>query len=248
MKNIIKLAALAALASVSAYAQLTVSYSNTTAGGIPLVAPAGGNDATINGTFLSLPKWDNTGDVFGATATLVSVQYRISTYQAYGRLSVTALAGNADVDASLVLASATMAGPFGGSPSASASLTTGPAPQVQQLNVAPGSLPLVLTTPVYSATGSYFTDPNTASYVGTGTVSFDLGQTTSTAFNANAAGTSDEISITATAGGRGAMTIEVLYTYQLNEVPEPSTYAAMGFAGLVAGATVWRRRQMAKKA
>ena len=245
-KNLILAAAFAAI-SASAFGG-TVSYSNTTAGGIPLTTPNGGNDATINGTFLSLPQWDNTGDVFGVGATLTSVQYRITTYSAYGRLSVTALAGNADIDASLASASATAFAPFVGSPTASVSLTTGAAPQVQQLNVSPGSLPLVLFTPVYSGSGSYVTDPNTSSYVGTGTVSFDLGQTTSTAFNANAAGTSDEILITAIAGGRGAMTIEVLYTYSVTQVPEPSTYAAMGFVGLVAGATVWRRRQAAKKA
>ena len=113
-KNLILAAVAASLTASTAFAQLTQTYSATTLGGIPLVAPSGGNDATINGTFLNLPKWDNTGNAFGVGATLVSVEYRIFDYQAYGRLSVTQLAGNADVDASLVLASATAFGPFGG--------------------------------------------------------------------------------------------------------------------------------------
>jgi hypothetical protein len=63
----------------------------------------------------------------------------------------------------------------------------------------------------------------------------------------NAVG-SGEVTIGQTAAGRSATTVDVTYTYNLTEVPEPSTYAAMGFVGLVAGATIWRRRQMAKKA
>lgn len=240
-KNLIRIAVVTALASVSAVAD-TVPASATTTGGIPLIAPAGGNDATINGTFLNVAQWDPS---LYPGATLTSVQYRI-TYNAYGRLNVSFLAGNADIDASLISASASAFAPFPGSPTASASLTVGSVPQVSQSNVAPGSLPLTLFTPVYSLTGSYVTDPNTSSYIGTGSVAFDLGQITSVAFNANAAGTSDEIAITATAGGRGAVTVDVLYTY--SSVPEPSTYAAIGFAGLVAGATIWRRRQVAKVA
>jgi len=240
--NLIRLAVVAALASVSAVAD-TTTVSATTSGGIPLIAPAGQNDAGLNGTFLNLAQW-NPASFPGATLT--SVQYRIS-YSAYGRLSVTGLAGNADIDASLTQGIGTAFSLSGvGAPTVTATLTTGAAPQVFQNAVNPLGLPLILSTPVYSLTTSYVTDPNTSAYIGTGSVSFDLGQTTSVNFNANAAGTSDEISITATAGGRGAMTVDVLYTF--SSVPEPSTYAAIGFAGLVAGATVWRRRQVAKVA
>jgi PEP-CTERM motif len=240
--NLIRIAVVAALASVSAIAQ-TSTVSATTTGGIPLVTPNGQNDGTINSTFLPLAQWDPSAY---PGATLTSVQYRI-TYSAYGRVNITGVSGATDLDASLTSGQGTAVALSGvGAPVATGNLSVGSIPQLVQNGILAGNLPLTLFTPIYSVTTSYVTDPNTSAYIGTGSVSFDLGATTATGFNARAAGTSDEISISATAGGRSAMKVDVLYTF--SSVPEPSTYAAIGFVGLVAGATVWRRRQVAKVA
>lgn len=78
-------------------------------------------------------------------------------------------------------------------------------------------------------------------FTGTGTISITVGGTNATTINTSG-GTPFQTGPTASV--TSTVTVELYY----NPVPEPSTYAAIGFAGVVAGATIWRRRQAAKKA
>jgi hypothetical protein len=102
-------------------------------------------------------------------------------------------------------------------------------------------------TDLHTTSSGVFNDGNVAAYNGTGTIGFNLTHATTVSVNAAATG-GGAVTTSQTTLGRSASALTITYTYSLNEVPEPSTYAAMGFVGLVAGATIWRRRQMAKKA
>lgn len=80
-----------------------------------------------------------------------------------------------------------------------------------------------------------------AIFTGTGTVSIKVGGTNATSINLSGG---SPLQNGPTASVASTVTVELYY----NPVPEPSTYAAIGFAAVVAGTTVWRRRQAAKKA
>jgi hypothetical protein len=164
--------------------------------------------------------------------------------EAFGQFSITSVSQPANITGSLSLASGVVTRSGGSANAPVLIINSGPA-QVSLSNVSAPTGPHF--TPVFTATSGTITDGNLAAYIGTGTVSFSSQNFTSLAISGNAVG-SGEVTIGQTAAGRSATTVDVTYTYNLTEVPEPSTYAAMGFVGLVAGATIWRRRQMAKKA
>jgi hypothetical protein len=236
-KNLILAAVAASLTASTAFAQLTQTVSGSTVGGDPLSAGAG--NGSLDGTLsLTVPQFNIPG------ATLLSVSYTIQL-EAFGQFSITSVSQPANIQGSLTLAFATVTR-AGGSANAPLTIVNSPVPaQVSLLNVTSPTGPHF--TPVFTATSSAINDANLAAYTGTGTVSFSSANVTSLSISGNAVG-SGEVTIGQTAAGRSATTVDVTYTYSLTEVPEPSTYAAMGFVGLVAGATIWRRRQMAKKA
>jgi hypothetical protein len=245
MKNITKFAAAAALASISAYAQ-SVSYTETTTGGNTLT-PGTGNGTLIGyTTTLNLPQWNPA--LFPGT-TLVGVQYTLMG-EIFGRTvgsnpNAFPVAFVFDITSD----NFSLTGPFGGSPGVSTLSASGSVPVINTGAIAPLASFGPTVTSLGSATSSAVSDPsNLASYIGSGTVSFGVSATSAFTLNGTAVGEGGEIFLQANSSTRGASTITVTYNYQSTAVPEPSTYAAMGFVGLVAGATIWRRRQMAKKA
>jgi hypothetical protein len=258
-KNLIRFAALAALATVSAVGQtFTVNYSNllsTSFTGTP--TPSGGVSLDFVDQAVTLPQWNPAS--FPSGATLTGVQYRFASY-AYIDYAINN--GNQEANFSVALnlpgsapfVAFNLTGPAGSSPAITRGLLDGGYTTLAAVSL---SIPLVApntivsgTTPIGSSTmSSFFSDAaNLATYQGSGTVTFLVDGQGVLAINGSATSGSPTVSFTQSASKFGGGLVEVQYTYQLTEVPEPSTYAAMGFVGLVAGATIWRRRQMAKKA
>jgi len=244
--NLIRLAVVAALASVSAVAQ-TVSYTQATAGGNTLVPGTGAGTLIGYSLSVSLPQWNPS--LFPG-ATLTGVQYQLSG-EVFGRtFGTNPNAFPVNFTFSLTAANFSLTGPFGTSPAISgvSALTgLGAAPQISTGAISPGGSFGPSVTALGTGTSSLISDAaNLSSYIGTGSVSFGVAAASSFDLSGVAVGAGGEIVLSAASSTRGASTVTVTYTF--SEVPEPSTYAAIGFAGLVAGATVWRRRQVAKVA
>ena len=243
MKNITKLAVAAAIASVSAYAQ-SVSYTNS----IPFAyagTASGGIGLNFSGQALTLPQWDSASF---PGQTLTGVSYTLTGYM-YGTYTISNGAQAANFSISLANPSFSLAGPFGGSPALSRTSTHfGGGIFEDLLNVAPSAVVNGSTALGTSTTATGTDLSNVGSYIGSGTVTFTLGGSANLGISGEATSGNQSVLFTQEASKFGASVVSVTYTYAPTEVPEPSTYAAMGFVGLVAGATIWRRRQMAKKA
>lgn len=234
-KNLLLTAA--AIASIVSAKALTTTVTGSTTGGNVLSAGLG-NGSLDGNLSLSVPQFNIPG------ATLTGVSYTI-TMEAFGQVTINGVSVPANITGNLVLGTATVTR-AGGSANSPLFLlpSTSPA-QISLSNVTGASGPHF--TSAFTATSAPITDSNLSAYIGTGSVSFSSVNSTSLAVSGTAVG-SGEVTISQTAFGRSATTVAVTYTYNMTAVPEPSTYAAMGFVGLVAGATVWRRRQAAKKA
>ena len=239
-KTILNVAAIAATTAVSASYAATVSYSASTAGGPGLITGNGLADGNVS---VSLPKWDNTGDVFGVGASLTGVSYTLK-WEGYGRLVVSGTVVPTDVVANLTSGTTQLLSNSVGGTTGSVTFTYLLIPDQISLSgiVAPPTIGPVYTS-VYSATSLAISDDaNAASYAGVGFVSFNLKQLTAFSVNATATGGGDT-EITATYGGRSASTVDITYTYNTSDVPEAGTWAAVGFLGLVGGASVLRRKK-----
>jgi hypothetical protein len=258
-KNLLRLAVIGALTSVSSFAQtFTVNYSNLLSSSFTATpTPSGGVGLDFVDQAVTIPQWNPAS--FPSGATLTGVQYRFASY-AY--IDYVINNGNQVANFSVALGlpetfpfrAFTLDGPTLTSPQIHRGLVDGGYSSLSSVSL---SIPSVAantsingTTPVGSSTMSSFSSDNAnlAAYQGTGNVTFLVDGAGVLQINGSAISGSQTVSFTQSASKYGGALVEVQYTYELNQVPEPSTYAAMGFVGLVAGATLWRRRQMAKKA
>lgn len=241
--NLIRLAAVAALASVAANAA-TVSFTGYT-------SPLSSGSPTLlnNGSGLSDGTTSLSVSQFNPSlGTLTGVSYSLF-YQGYGEVNINTVSANANFTAGITggfsQATSTVGGP---STSVTIAPSNFPVPQLS-FSLTTAETPSTRYTPtVYNGTSSTVTDnSNLAAYTGTGSVLFNIQHISQVSLTANAQG-GGVVTVDQTVLGRQASAVTVTYTYTTEAVPEPSTYAAIGFAGLVAGTTIWRRRQAAKKA
>lgn len=246
-KALIRSAVIASLTCVSTFAatQSYTGYTSPLSSGTPTLANDG--SGLVDGTTsLTVPQW-NPASFPGATLTGVSY---VLTYQGYSDFTVHSVSVPANFTVSLLSGTSTITSTTAGGPTGTASFINfaalGGTPDATYSNISAAFGPVYTST--HSAISSTFNDnSNLAAYTGTGTIGFNLTHASNPSFNAQATG-GGAVTTSQTSLGRSASSLTITYTYTLTEVPEPSTYAAMGFVGLVAGATIWRRRQAAKKA
>jgi hypothetical protein len=219
-KNLLRLAVAAAV-GVSAVSAAAPVVQNVT---IPagFTAPSTGGVAFSAATTFGTVKGANDLTINPSSLTLLSVSYEVSGFS-YVNYTVTA---GINPTVALGAATLTVKGP-GGSP-------------VLSPNVSIAATPVVLNVPGTITAGPIVAGPvnvlggDLPSYAIAGPVSFSLD---STGF-AVAQGTDK---VTATLEAFAGATVKVTYTY--SDVPEASTYAALGFLGLAGGFTYLRRRQ-----
>jgi PEP-CTERM motif len=238
MKNyLLTLSVSASLCSAVVADTTTVSGTTpgTFAGGT-----SGGTSLNYTGSILTISQW-NPASFPGMTLT--GVEYRLTSF-AYGTYAI--INGNqiADFDVSLSNLSSSLTGPFSGSPALSRNNATFGGGVFETLSgVQPNASESGTTTLATSTTTAFTADSNFLSYVGAGTVSFTLAESGTLGIGGTAVSGNSTVLFTQSASKFGASTVDVRYTYSSSAVPEPSTYAAIGFVGFLVGSTLWRRRQ-----
>jgi len=220
---------------------------NTTLIGLSLAAALSANAATATYTV-----FDNTGvtpttnwtdtftipqfDAVGLDATLLSVQYTLIA-NVLGTAQTESLdAAPASITLNIA-ATVTVAGP---NLASLVSVPTGT--QLFSASIFDGFLDFGGTSGAMfpGLTGSdsdsgTLTGASLLPYIGVGTVAGSVGA----AGTSSGSGAGNLITAFATAAGAK---LEVTYTYSQNEVPEASTWAAIGFVAFVGGSTFLRRR------
>jgi hypothetical protein len=220
---------------------------NTTLTGLSLAAALSANAATATYTV-----FDNTGvtpttnwtdtftipqfDAVGLDATLVSVQYTL-TANVLGTARAESLdAGSASITLN-ISATVTVSGP---SLASLVSIPTGS--QLFAATAFDGSIDFGgasgATFPGLTGSDSdsgTLTGGSLLPYLGVGNVAGSIGA------NGTSSGSGAGNLITQFATAAGAK-LEITYTYNQNEVPEASTWAAIGFVAFVGGSTFLRRR------
>lgn len=220
---------LAAISAGAATQSYTSVWSNSYDGNV-----TGGAVMTFTGSTVTVPQWDSSAFV-GYVLTGVSYVVEGASYGDYAFNNSGGSAANYSASGTGI--SITAVSPFGGAPT----VTAQPSFAKTFLALNPGVDQIGVTDPGFNVSPSSSDNANLANYIGVGLVSFTVAG--DGFFGVNGSGSVGTIPGNNLIDGIGSGRVTVTYTYDLPQVPEASTYAAVGFMGFAAFGVYRRARK-----